>query len=532
MLGAAGLVLLIACTNLASTLLARAGGRQLEFAVRSSLGANRSRLVRQLFTESALLATLGTAAGLFFAWLLLRGVQAMSTASAVRAATVVIDGRVLGFSILLAVASALLFGLFPVMRLREGTTADTMRQGGRGSAGPARGGLWNALVIAEVALALVLLIGSGLLVRSFRQVLAIDPGFEPDGVLTAQLSLPGAVYPTDTTVAAFHGRLLAELRALPGVDAAGVISHLPLGGASISGALEIEGKGEDSGYAAYRVASDGYFEAMGIPIVRGRGFTDRDVVGTPTVALLNETAARTMFPDADAIGRRIRDLSNESWYYGREEWLTIVGVVGDVRHGALLSEPAPEVYVSARQRGMRARDATLILRTDALTTALVGSVRDRLRTIAPEVPVAIRTMNDRVAGSVADRRFTMLVLGAFAVVALLLAGVGIYGVVSYGVERRRREMGVRLALGAAPAGVRALVIGHAMRIVVAGLVLGALGAVALTRLLAGMLFGVSPLDPLTFAAVSALLGAVALFASWVPARRTTKIDPMITLRTE
>jgi putative ABC transport system permease protein len=530
LLGAALLVLLIACTNLASTLLARAGARRLEFAVRSSLGAGRPRLLRQLFTESLLLAALGTAAGLALAWALLRVVAVIGTAAAVRQAALTIDARVLAFSLALAVLSAVLFGLVPALRLPQ-DTASVLREGGRGTAGPVGGRLWNVLVAGEVALALVLLVGAGLLVRSFAQVMAVDPGFDARDVLTAELSLPSSIYPGDTAVARFHGRLLDELRSVPGVASAGVASHLPLGGARINGSFEIEGQGEDSGYADYRVATDGYFQAMGIPVLEGRAFDERDVIGAPTVAVINRAAALRFFSGVEPVGRRIRNLANDEWYYG-DEWITIVGVVGDVRHGGLLSDAYPEVYVSARQRGLRAREAALVVRAADLTPALVSAVRDRVRSIAPDVPVQLRTMRERIGGSVADRRFAMLVLGAFASVALLLAGVGIYGVVSYVVERRRREMGVRLALGAAPAGVRAHVIAGAMRPVVAGLVLGGIASLGLTRLLQGMLYGVSPFDPATFAAVLLLLGGVALFACWLPARRTTRIDPMITLRAE
>ena len=531
LLGAAGLVLLIACTNLASTLLARAGARRLEFAVRSSFGAGRFRLIRQLFTESLLLAGLGTVAGLFLAWALLRALVALGTAPALRQATLEIDGRVLAFSILLAVSSAILFGLLPALRLTDGDQGSVLREGGRGAAGPARGRLWNVLVAMEVALALVLLVGSGLLIRSFRQVITVDPGFDARGVLTADLALPNAVYPNDTAVARFHERLLDALKPVPGIEQLGVINHLPLSGSSINGSLEIEGSGESSDYADYRVASEGYFEAMGIPVVRGRAFNARDRIGTPTVALINRTAAQHYFAGDDPVGKRIRNLANEGGYYG-DEWLTIVGVVGDVRHAGLLAEPRREVYVSAMQRGLRAAAATLVIRTRDVSPALVSALRERIREIAPDVPIEPQSMQDRIGSSVADRRFSMLVLGTFAALALLLAAVGIYGVVSYGVERRRREMGVRLALGAAPVSVRGLVVRNAMRTVLAGLVLGALGALALTRLLQGMLVGVSRFDPLTFSAVVLLLGVVGFVASWVPARRTTRIDPMITLRTE
>jgi predicted permease len=530
LLGAAGLVLLIACTNLASALLARAGARRVEFAIRSSLGAGRVRLVRQLFTESLLLSVAGAAAGVLLAGAIVRAFTAVGPTLARGDAAVGVDTRVLLFSAALALLSAVLFGLIPALRVAEGTAAGVLREGGRGAAG-GRTRMWNALVAAEVALALVLLVASGLLIRSFSRILAVDPGFTSDGVLTVDLELPTALYPTDAAVAQYHVALLEELRAVPGVDAAGLINHLPLAGVRINGGLDIDGLPDAAAYADYRAASAGYFDALGIRVVRGRGFDETDRSGGPHAAVVNEQFVSRFLAGRDPIGTVLRNLSNDSFRYG-DAPLTIVGVVADVRHGGLLAAPAPEVYVNAAQRGFRARSATVVLRSRDISPALVATVRDRIRARDASVPMEFRTMRERVDGSLADRRFALLVLGSFAAIALVLAGVGIYGVVSYSVERRRREMGVRLALGAAPASVRGLVVRDAMRIVAAGLAVGIVGAAAASRLLRSMLFDVSAADPLTFVTVVAILAGVALLACWIPALRTTRVDPLLALRSE
>jgi putative ABC transport system permease protein len=530
LLGAAALVLLIACTNLASALLARGAAREREVAVRASLGAGRLRLVRQLLTESMVLAGLGALAGLAVAALALRALLSLAPAGLAPLAQAQLDGWALAFALVVAVITALLFGLLPALRLSEAELAGTLRAGTRGSTGGSRRA-WGVLVGSQVALAFLLLIGSGLLIRSFREVLAVDTGFDAARVLTVEISLPGSRYASDPAIAAVHQRVLTELGRLPGVEAAGIIQHLPFGGQSYSGGFEIEGRGPGEAYASYRVAGGDYFPAMGIPLVRGRLFEPGDDAGAGDVAVINQALAERVWPGEDPVGRRIRNLANDSWIYP-DRWITIVGVVGNVRHGGLLAGWPGEVYVHYLQRPARIQEAVVTLRASVPPATLIGPARERIRAVDPDVPAEFATMGARVSGTVADRRFTMLTLGAFALVALLLSAVGIYGVVSHAVARRTREIGIRLALGAEPRAVRALVQRNAMRTAAAGAVLGVLGALLLTRMLRGLLYGVSPTDPLTFGAVVLVLGAVAWLASYLPARRTTRIDPMITMRAE
>lgn len=529
LLGASGLVLLVACTNIASALLARGASRQQEIAVRSSLGAGRKRIVRQLLTESVLLAALGAAAGLVLA----SSLQSLLIRSAPSGLpgidSVGIDATVLLFSLALTGLTAILFGLVPALRLTRGQIAGSLRGTRSVSGGNARG--WSLLVVAEIALAVILLVGAGLLMRSFWQVVSVDAGFEAEGVLTVDVSLPSDLYETDAEVARFHQRLLTELRALPGVRNAGMVSHLPLHGAAINGGFAVEGREAGAGYADYRVASPGYFEAMGIPVLRGRSFDESDTAQAPGVVVINEALARDLWPDDDPIGKRIGNFANDGWVYGTD-WLEIVGVVGDVRHRDLTRGAARETYVHYAQRPMRARGAVITLQTDRDPTALIPMVRERLTQLDDQVPADYETMRAIVSGSVADRRFTVTVLGAFAAVALLLAAIGIYGVVSYSVARRTREMGIRMALGAQPRSVRRLVVGSALRTVAIGLAIGTAVAMAASRVIASLLYDVQPTDPSTFGAVILLLLAVGWLASTLPARRCARIDPMLTMRAE
>jgi putative ABC transport system permease protein len=529
--GAALLLLLIACTNLASSLLARAASRQRELAIRAAIGAQRGRLVRQLLTESAVLALLGTAAGLGVAVLMLRALESVRPASLEPVAGTGVDAPILAFALLLALATTMLFGLMPALRTAASSPGAALRARGRGSSGGAGGG-WNALVGVEVALAVVLLAGSGLLLRSFVGVLAEDPGYATRGVLTAEISLPSPRYAEDSALIAYWEQALDAVARVPGVTQAGLIQHVPLGGVSWRGSFDIEGRGPAGVYAGYRVISPGYLRSLGIPLVRGRDFEATDRADAPHVALINESLARQLWPAEDAIGRRIGNHANEPMSYrGPDDWLTIVGVVADVR-GGLLEAAEPEVYVNVLQRPDRARDAVLTLRTAAPPTALDGEVRERLRALDARVPVELVPMSERVGRAVAERRFHMIVLGTFALMAVLLAAIGIYGVVAYTVAARTREIGIRLALGAPPARVRALVQSRTLRVVLAGALAGTAAALALNRLLLGMLWGVQPNDPLTFALVLALVGAVAWLASYLPARRSTRVDPLLTMKAE
>jgi putative ABC transport system permease protein len=530
LLGAAVLVLLVACTNLASTLLARGTARQREIGVRVAMGAGRSRIVRQLVTESALLSVLGAAAGLLLADLLLQ-VLTMLAPSLPQAEGIRLDGRVLAFTLLLALLTALLCGLVPALRAAGSNLGAVLRSGTRGGSEGRRSGVWGVLVGGEIAMALVLLVGAGLLIRSFWGVLGIDPGFRTENVLTVELALPDPKYSADPDIASYYRSVITELGELPGVESVGVINHLPLGGLSWNGSFAVEGRGEESGYADYRVASGGYFDAMGIRLLRGRPFDDRDHAQAPDAVIINRAMAQQFWPGQDPIGQRIGNLANDSWIYG-DRWLTVVGIVEDVRHGSLTAPVRPTLFVHYLQRPSRASSAFATLRTGPPPATLVSPVRERLRALDADVPFSFAAMSERVAGSVADRRFILLILGLFAAVALLLAAVGIYGVVWYSVERRTREMGIRVALGAEPRGVLGLVLRESMRVVIIGMVIGIAGALALTRLMRSFLYEVSPMDMPTFGSVALLLAGVALLASYLPARRAARVDPMTALRSE
>ncbi|MGH7529915.1 MAG: ABC transporter permease [Gemmatimonadales bacterium] len=532
LLGAAGFVLLVACTNLASMLLARSAGRQRELTIRQSLGATRGRLVAQLLTESALLASVGLAASLFVSKWLLDAIVAAAPGLP-RLEEVRIDIRVLAFTGAIAALATVLFGLLPALRAAGLVRDAALVSAGRGSA-PHRSGPWSMLVAGEVSLALVLLIGAGLLVRSLWEVLRQDRGYDVEDVLAVELAPPESKYPDDDGGMArgrYFRRVLDDLTTVPGVVAAGLVNHVPLGGLSWNGGFEIEGRGPSSGATDYRIAGGDFFEALGIRVLRGRGFDERDGASVGDVAVIDEALAAHYWPGDNPVGKRIRNLANDAWIYP-DRWLTVIGVVEAIRHEALTAEPVPTVYVHYEQRPARLASATLVLRGAVPPDGLVGPVRDRIRTIDQDVPAEFTTMQRLVQDAVSDRRFAVLVLGGFAALALLLAGVGIYGVVSYAVERRTREVGIRLALGAAPHGVIGMILGDSMRGVAAGAVLGAAGAAALMRVLVGMLYGTRPLDPVVLGTVALLLAAVAGLATYIPARRAARVDPMVALRTE
>lgn len=525
MLGAAALVLLVASTNLASTLLARASSRRREMAIRSSVGAGRAHIVRQMLVESLVLAGAGAVVGILLANVVLRGLLDLGP-SLPRVDEIGLHPAVLGFTAVVTIATALLFGIVPALRATRADGAEALRGSGPGSAGGNDAWVWKGLVSTEVALALVLLVGAGLLTQSFAAVMSMDAGIDPEGVITADLSVPSANHPEDPDLIAYYERLLTEVGSLPGVDSVGAINHLPLGGAWINGAFLIEGRDELQDSAHYRAITRGYFDAMRIPVLNGRTFNAADQRGAPGVVVVNEAFADYYFPEESAVGRRIGSLSNDGWVYG-DEWLTIVGVVGNVRHSGLTAEPLREIYVNGMQRPMRLRSGVLVVRG---SSDLGPAIREKLALVDPEVPTELSTMNAIVAASTADRRFLMIVLAVFAGVGLTLSAVGIYGVVSYAVAQRTREMGIRIALGAAPSKVRNLVVRNAMRMVVAGLVVGVAGALALSRLLGSLLWQVSPSDPLTIAGVVLLLATTGWLASFVPALRGSRVDPLVTMR--
>ncbi len=534
LLGASGLLLIAACTNLASSMLVRGSARAHELAIRAAIGAGRGRLVRQVFTESLLIALLGCAAGLVVAQVVQRGLLLLAPAGMVPIEGAPFDLRVLGFSLLLTLLTAVLFGLLPAMRMSGVRPATAMREGTRHSGSRKSRRLWSTLVAVEVALAVILLSGSGLLLRSFSAITRIDPGFRAEGVLTALLDLPDAAYPDVQQAVAFHDRLLAALADAPGVVAAGVTNRLPLEGNQPSGAIQVEGKptlpaGPFTGYAIYRTASTRYFEAMGIPLLAGRPFNDRDRAGAPRVVIVTRGLAEREWPGEDPIGKHFRVYGMDG---GEEPYGTVIGVVADIPQGAITGPRRESYWYPYSQNPYRTRSMKLVVRTEGNPAALAPSLAKMVHDIDPTLPLEFRTMEERLASTIADRRFTMVVLASFALVALLLAGLGIYGVVSYTVAQRRREIGIRIALGAEPSRVQRLVQGGAMAVIGIGIVAGGVGAVAGTRLMRALLYGVEPGDATTFGLAIGLLLLVGFLASWWPARRSAGIDPAVAIRAE
>lgn len=528
LLGASAFVLVVACTNLGSALLGRAARRSRELAIRASLGAHRLRLIRQLLTESLLLALIGAAAGLGLAHLLIRAVTVAGPDAVPRLTEVRLDGWVLAFTSLLAIATALTFGTAPALRATTLEPFDAMRQGGGGTDAPRQRRAWSFLVAAEVALALMLLIGSGLLMRSFYQLTQIDPGFDVEQQLAVDVSLPGT-YDDGAARTQFYDQLLERVRALPGVEEAAVTMTLPLVSFDPNGLFDIEGGEIGDGDAHYRVVSPGFFETMRTRLIRGRTFTTADRAGAPDVILINQTMAGQYFAGADPIGMRMRTGGMDSRGF---DFAEIIGIVDDVRFRSIDAPPAPAYYLNYAQRTERIANMTLLVRTSGRPLALAPAIRSAIRAIDGNTAMEIRTLESRVGESFAARRFTLLVLGLFATVALVLAAVGIYGVVSSGVAHRTREIGIRAALGANAGRVLWTVGRETMMAVAAGLLAGLAAAALLTRLIASMLYETQPLDPLTFAAVALLLLATAWLAVLVPARRATRVSPMTALRAD
>jgi putative ABC transport system permease protein len=542
LLGAVGFVLLIACANIASLLLSRAAARRKEFAVRAALGASRRRLLRQLLTESLLLALVGGLLGLLLSVVALRLVVALAPSNIPHLAEAGIDLRVLAFTFLVSLLTGLLFGLAPALHASRTDLFEAVKEGGRGSAGAgaAQQRLRSLLVGAEVVLVFVLLIAAGLMLRSFRRLSDVAPGFDPSHVLTARVTLPAASYPTPKKLLFFR-QLVQGLSQQPGVEAAALVRDLPLSGTDPRYGVTVEGQPKEvqgDGYTVRdRIISADYFKAMGIPLKRGRYFDEHDDEHSPAVAIINESAARKLFGDEDPLGHVLDTGGN----YAPDK-CQIVGVVGDVKFGGLDSQADPEVYVhymqlpeSFMQPGIGS--VAVVLRGAGKPAELAGALRQQAATLDQNVPVsAVTTMDDVLAGSLAPRRFNLLLLSVFAGVALVLAAVGIYGVLSYWVAQRTREIGIRMALGARPSDIFRLVVFRAMTVVVIGLFVGALGALALARFLSGtlsgLLFGVRATDPATFILVALLLAAVALLACFVPARRAVKVEPTTALRTE
>ncbi len=551
LLGAVGFVLLIACANVANLLLARASTGREEIAVRLALGATRFRLARQLLTESTMLALLGGAVGLLLARL---GIALLSIIpynapsyyipNNIPHDQIALDGRVLGFTFALTLLAGMIFGLAPAFQSSRPDLNTALKVVGRSSgSGSRRQHTRNLLVAVEVALSLILLVGAGLMIKSFMRLQEIDPGFEPENVLTAEINLPGRKYPDGQKVAAFHDQLLASLAAIPGVVAAGLGSPLPMSGTNGSTSFFIDGRPDpeprDRPHSHPRTITPAYLRAMGMRLVEGRAFTEQDDAQAPRVAIINETMARRFWPAQPAIGKRVAlDFETMKFFPDRPPIFDraggmreIVGIVRDVKHEGLEIDPRPEIYIPDRQRpepGMN-----LVIRSEVDPASLAVAVRGAVSAIDQDQPVAnVKLMSQMLGDSMAKPRFNYLLLTIFAAVALLLSATGVYGVMSYMVTARTREMGIRLALGAQAAEVLKLVIFQGMRPVIVGIALGLAGAYALTRVMTTLLFDVRATDPAVFAGVATLLALVALLACYLPARRATKVDPVIALREE
>ncbi|MEK6407637.1 MAG: ABC transporter permease [Acidobacteriota bacterium] len=530
-LGVVAFVLLIACVNVANLLLARAAVRQKEIAIRSALGAGRSRLVRQLLTESILLAVAGGVAGLLLTLWGIDLLVAIMPDTIPRVREINIDSRVLGFTLAVSMISGVVFGLVPALQASKPDLNESLKEGGRtASAGMRRNRIRSLLVVSEVALALVLLIGAGLMIKSFIRLLQVDPGFDRRNTLTMLIALPRQRYSKSEQQRAFFEQVIERVGALPGVEAAGVVNSLPLSQSQEGRYFAIEGDtrpvDDVDPASGYRTASPGYFRAMGIPLLSGRFFSERDNQIASGAVIINQEMARRFFSDVDPIGKRIKFSTRSD-----ARWSEVVGVVGDVNHLGLDEERHSELYAAYLQRPAASMYLAVRTATDAGSAA--RAIRSEVRGIDKDQPVHdVLTMEDRLSESVAARRFPMLLLSIFAVVALVLAAAGIYGVVSYSVTQRTHEIGVRMALGAQTSDVLRVVLRQEMALVLIGIAIGLIGAFLLTRVMTGLLFGVSATDPLSFVLLSVILTGVALGACFVPARRATKVDPMVALRYE
>ncbi|MGH7472123.1 MAG: ADOP family duplicated permease, partial [Longimicrobiales bacterium] len=528
LLGAALLVLLVACTNLASTTLARGTAREHEYAIRHALGAGRGRMIRALFSETIALTSVGAGLGLLLAFFVLKLVPVLAPAGVPRLDEVQLNARVAGFTILLSVIAALLSGLLPGLRV-SAHAIRTLRSGARAVA-PGRVNVWKSLIACEVALALLLLVGSGLLLRSFWTVLDVQPGFATTGLLTATVNPPSAKYGNNQSRRLYYDALLARLESLPGVQMAGLTVAAPMNWIS-NGMVEIAGGPQPTLSGDYQLASPGYFRALEIPLLRGRFFEPGDQETAEHVVLVNRTFAEQAWPGQDPIGKRITGGGMDD-YWNQTKWATVVGLVGDLRQRDLTVRPRPTLYFSYRQRPFRSWSMTAIVRPRAgQPQTLIPQIRNAIRAIDADVPVRFATIEQRVSNALAPRRFVLTVILAFACVALILASVGVYGVVAYAVERRRKEIGIRLAVGAQPSSVRNMLQREYMTAAAAGALVGVILAFAFTRVLATMLYEVKATDPLTFGAVLAVLAATAWIASLVPAIRSTHVDPLETMRT-
>ncbi|HEU0178331.1 MAG TPA: ABC transporter permease [Blastocatellia bacterium] len=532
-LGAVGCVLLIACANVANLLLARATARYKEIAVRAALGANRWRVIRQLLTESLLLSLGGGVLGLLLAWWGTEALMRLIPEDVPRLAEINIDRWVFGFTMLVSVVTGVVFGLAPALQASKIELTEAMKEGSRGaSAGGVRGRLRGALVVAEIAIALVVLIGAGLLLQTFRRLQQVDLGFDTHNILTASVELPDARYPKPEQAMTFYQTLLDHVKALPGVEAASAIVPQPLSGDTMIIGFDIEGRNFPKGerpVSHFRSISLGYFSVMKTPLLAGRAFTERDDAHSAGVVIVNETFAKRYFPNESSIGKHVKPgIALE----GEPVWREIVGVVKDVKHRQSLGRDyEPEYYLPHAQ--MPINSMNLIVRTTNDPRSLARSLQREVQSLDRDIPVyRIKTLEQYLGVAVAQPKFNALLLSLFAGLALLLTAIGLYGVMAYSVIQRAQEIGIRVALGAQTGDVLRMVLRHGLKLTALGLSIGLAAAYALTRYMRSQLFGVKAADPLTFAGVALLLVAVALMACWIPARRATKVDPLVALRSE
>jgi predicted permease len=529
LLGAVGLLLLLACANVANLLLGRAAARQKEMAVRIALGANRWRLAQQLLTESLFLASVGGIAGFLLALAAIAALTPQLPADLSRAAGIAVDTRMLIFTAVISLVTGILFGLGPLFATWRENAGESLKQNNRFASG-IQTRLRSGLAVGQIAVAIILLIGAGLMAKSLWALMRVAPGFRSENILTARLSLPRSRYPDDRKIAALEGEVLESLRGRPGVQSAGFATYVPLSGLDNEWSFLIEGRPPlpvgTHNVAEYRPVSAGYFETIGIPLLRGRMFTQADTAEAPWVVVINDSMAREYWPSENPIGQR---LQIPGWPRSR----TVIGVVGDVLHEGLDHAAKAEMYLPVDQALNIENEPSIVVRAEIPAGAAAGELRATVSAIDPAIAVdRIETMQQLVSGSVAQPRFRTMILAAFSLLALVMASIGIYGVMSYLVIQRTREFGIRLSLGATRNDVLRLVLGRAATLIGAGTCLGLVGSGLLVRLITKLLFGTAPLDPITFAAVPVLLAAVALVASYIPARRATRIDPVVALRRE
>jgi len=526
---AVGLVLLIACANAANLLLMRATVRQKEMAIRAAMGAHRLRLIRQLLTESLLIAVLGGAGGLGLAWLGVKALVALSPDNLPRLQEIDVDGRVLFFTLALSVLTGLIFGLAPALQASRPNLQHNLKEGG---AAATRGRHWlrNLLVVGEVAIAMTLLVGAGLMLNSFVRLQRVNPVVNADKLLSVQINLPETRYPKAAQAATFFQELIRRVESLPGVESASLSTVQPLSGVAVNDPFSIEGRPLDfnnAPVAGWQHVTPNFFRTLGIPIVAGRDFTDRDTADTSGAAIINEAMSRRYFPNEDPIGKRL----TLGLHRPDDPWLTIVGVVKDIPHRGLESKAEPDWYLSYLDQPRRY--AYLMARASGDPASLAAAIRSQVLAIDKDQPVtAIRTVNEVIASTTAPRRFNTLLLAIFGAVAMALAAVGIYSVISYSVTQRTQEVGVRMALGARPGEVIRLILKQGLTLTLIGVAAGVLGALAAARVMSGLLYGVTATDPATFAAISLLLAIVATLACYLPARRAARVEPIAALRHE